>query len=78
MSGLVKLSAESSRGIEKADVLVNGKKLASTGTDGKFVLEKMTVGHYTLQVVKDNYEFDPVKVHLLPSKPDLATFYVSK
>ena len=77
MAGSVKLSPDS-KGIEGAEILVNGKSLATTDATGKFLLEKMTVGHYTVGVRKNGYAFDQIKVQLVPSKPELQTIFVSK
>ena len=74
----MKLSPTDSKGIEGAEIVVNGKSVAKTDAGGKFLLEKMTVGQYVVAVKKSGYEFNEVKVHLVPSKPDLETLYVSK
>ena len=76
--GTVQLSPGSKLGIAQADVLVNGKKVTTTDKDGKFVLEKMTVGDYFVRIEKKSYGFEASKVHFSPSKPELENIYVSR
>ncbi|XP_053372624.1 nodal modulator 2-like [Mercenaria mercenaria] len=70
VSGRVLDSVKGS-GISKAEVLLNGKPVTSTGPDGVYHLENMKTNMYKLHVKVDNIFFDEQEIRITPNTPQL-------
>lgn len=76
MSGRV-LQAADGPGVRNAKVKLNGKEVATTGSDGKYTLDNIQAGTYTIQVTADDLLFKDHIVKISLSNPALPDVVVS-
>ena len=61
-----------------ATILVNGKVEAVSKSDGTFSLPRMKPGTYNFEVQSDKFQFDPKKIEVTASNPELPDFTPSR
>lgn len=76
VSGRVLQSADGP-GVRNAKVKLNGKEVATTGSDGKYTLDNIQAGTYTIQVTADELQFKDHIVKISLSNPALPDVVVS-
>ncbi|XP_058459551.1 BOS complex subunit NOMO3 [Malaya genurostris] len=76
VSGKV-LLASSGPGVASAKVKLNGREIATTGSDGKYLLDNIQAGTYTIQVSADDLQFKDHIVKISLSKPALPDIVVA-
>ncbi|XP_001654625.2 nodal modulator 1 isoform X1 [Aedes aegypti] len=76
VSGKV-LQAADGPGVRNAKVKLNGKEVATTGSDGKYTLDNIQAGTYTIQVTADDLQFKDHIVKISLSNPALPDVVVS-
>ncbi len=68
----------SGNGVSDAKVLLNGKYIVNTDSQGSFLLEKVSVGSYTIEAAKEHMTFTQLKDYkLTPSTVTLPSITVS-
>ncbi|XP_058830145.1 BOS complex subunit NOMO1 [Topomyia yanbarensis] len=75
VSGNVLLGSEGP-GVANAKVKLNGREIATTGSDGKYMLANIQAGTYTIQVTADDLQFKDHIVKIALSKPALPDIIV--
>ena len=64
--------------VSGADVLLDGRKVAQTGADGRFNLKDIKSSSHKLTAQKKNYIFDVHNVNLSPASPKLPDIKANK
>ncbi|KAK0090897.1 hypothetical protein PV325_000063 [Microctonus aethiopoides] len=57
--------------LENAKVFLSGKQVAITDANGRYSVDKMKTGQYSLKIEADNVQFDEKTVKIAPSSPEL-------
>ncbi|XP_055531777.1 BOS complex subunit NOMO1 [Wyeomyia smithii] len=76
VSGKV-LLASGGAGVANARVKLNGREIATTDADGKYLLDNIQAGTYTIQVAATNLQFKDHIVKVALSKPALPDIIVA-
>lgn len=71
------LSAANSFGVGNAKIKLNGKQVATTHTDGTYVITNIKAGTYTVQVEADLLQFNEQTVKVSTSNPIIPDIIVS-
>jgi hypothetical protein len=64
--------------ISKAEILLNGRPVTTSGVDGVYHLENMKTNTYRLQVKVDNIFFDEQEIKITPNTPQLPPIVPSR
>lgn len=76
-SGRVTLAQQNEKGIAGASVKLNGKVVAVTDADGFYSLKNIKEGTYTIQVSKEDLQFQDHTVKISMSNPNVPQIFVS-
>lgn len=76
-SGRVLLSQQSTKGISKATVKLNGKVVATTDASGGYALKNIKDGTYTIQIIATDLQFNDETVKISMSSPRVPDIFVS-
>lgn len=71
------LHASDGPGVSNAKVKLNGKEVATTGSDGRYTLDNIHAGTYTIQVTANELQFKDHIVKISLSNPALPDVIVS-
>ncbi|XP_067940319.1 BOS complex subunit NOMO3-like isoform X2 [Watersipora subatra] len=77
VSGQVRYSGEG-RGVSDAIVSFDGKRVATTDSQGLYAVDGMRAGTYTISVQAPHLYFDDIQVKVLPSDPLLPKIIASR
>lgn len=76
-SGRVMMSQQQEKGIAGATVKLNGKVVATTDADGSYALKNIKEGTYTIQVSKEDLQFQDHTVKITMLSPKVPQIFVS-
>ncbi|XP_011332456.1 nodal modulator 3 isoform X2 [Ooceraea biroi] len=76
VSGLVRSSTNGSP-LAEAKIFLSQKEVAVTDANGKYVLDNMKAGQYTLRAESENVQFSEKTVKISPSSPELPVLVPS-
>lgn len=76
-TGRVVLSQQNKKGVSGATIKIDGKVLATTSSDGSFILKNIKEGLYTIKVTATDLEFSDENVKISMANPKIADIYVS-
>ncbi|XP_065911657.1 BOS complex subunit NOMO1-like isoform X2 [Dysidea avara] len=72
------LMSENGEGVSGAKIYLNGEMKATSDSHGNYRLFNMTSGLYLFQVESANIKFEPMKMKISPSAPNIPPFIPSK
>ncbi|XP_015179273.1 PREDICTED: nodal modulator 1 [Polistes dominula] len=70
VTGIVRMSTDG-RPLAKAKIIFAGKEVAMTNEDGKYTVDNVKAGQYTLKAEASNVQFEERTVKVSPSSPEL-------
>ncbi|XP_063993834.1 BOS complex subunit NOMO3 [Diachasmimorpha longicaudata] len=72
VSGIVLLSSSKDKiPLSNAKIFISGKQVATTDTNGRYLIDKMKAGQYSLKIDAPDVKFDEVNVKISASSPEL-------